>query len=146
MKKTIFFLTMALWGYTFKAFPQSGTSTGTLTIEVTGFTSNVGQAVLELFRKNDKVPTGPSTIQTATIANKKAVFTINNLVFDDYAILVYHDQNSNNEIDHSFGIPAEPLGYSNNWELSLYSGMPTFEKLRFSFTQKTEKIKIQMSE
>ena len=37
------------------------------------------------------------------------------LPYGTYAIAVYHDDNANGKLDHGFfGIPAEPMGLSNN--------------------------------
>jgi uncharacterized protein (DUF2141 family) len=69
------------------------------------------------------------------IVNKKAIFAIKNLLFGDYAAIVLHNQNSNNKIDHSWGFLSEPLGFTNNWKLSLFFGMPTFEKLKFNYSK-----------
>jgi uncharacterized protein (DUF2141 family) len=115
-----------------------------LTLHVTGFESNVGQALLRLFRKEDKVPTKPFMTVKATIANKEASFVIDKLAFDDYAAIIVHDQNSNNDIDHSFGIPSEPLGFTNNWKLGLFTGMPTFEKLKFTFSKADNTFTVKM--
>jgi outer membrane protein len=59
------------------------------------------------------------------------------LAFGDYAVVVLHDGNDNGEVDHNFlGLPTEPLGFSNGFKLGLFSGKPTFEKLRFTFSSK----------
>ena len=67
-----------------------------------------------------------------------------NLPYNVYAAIVVHDKNSNGIIDHRFGMPNEPLGFSNNWKLSLFSGMPTFQKLKFSFTIGVEVCNVNM--
>jgi uncharacterized protein (DUF2141 family) len=54
--------------------------------------------------------------------------------FGQYAAVVYHDLDSNGVLDHGWFGPKEPLGFSGGWKLSLLSGMPTFEKLRFDFS------------
>ena len=86
-----------------------------------------------LFRKDDKIPSNPFKIISAAIKDKKATFEVPNLAFDDYAAIILHDENDNGKIDHSMGFPSEQLGYSNNWELGFFTGMPTFSKLKFQF-------------
>ncbi len=124
------------------AHSQTSKTEGTLTFNISGFKSNSGQVMVQLFRKTDKVPTAPFKVLKANIVNKTAVVKINNLSYGDYSSIVVHDENSNGVIDHSWGIPAEPLGYTNNWELSLFSGMPTFDKLKFTFSSASNSFNI----
>jgi uncharacterized protein (DUF2141 family) len=114
------------------AFKQQ--KSGTLTINTSNYNNDKGKAVLLLFRKDDKIPLNPFKTITTEIKNKKAIFEIQNLAFDDYAIIILHDENSDGKIDHSMGLPSEQLGYSNNWELGFFTGMPTFSKLKFQFS------------
>ncbi len=127
-------------------YSQKCSTTGTLTFNVTGFADNSGQVIVQLFRKDDKVPTQPFKQVKAGIFNKTAVVVVPDLAFGDYGAIVVHDKNSNGIIDHRWGIPAEPLGYTNNWELSLFSGMPTFDKLRFSFGPSRDKYTVSMNQ
>jgi uncharacterized protein (DUF2141 family) len=60
-----------------------------------------------------------------------------NLPNGSYAAIVYHDENDNGTLDHKFAFPSEPMGFTNNWNLSLFSGMPTFKKLRFEHSGQT---------
>ncbi|HTJ52682.1 MAG TPA: DUF2141 domain-containing protein [Cyclobacteriaceae bacterium] len=96
-----------------------------LTIEVTHFKGDHGQAVVHLFRKLDDIPKKPYLKLTAMIINKKATLIFDNIPYGEYAAIVFHDENSNGELDHRFGFPNEPMGFSNQWKLSLFSGMPT---------------------
>lgn len=124
------------------AFKQPANST--LTVNTSNYNNDNGKAVLFLFRKDDKIPSSPFKTVSTEIKNKKAVFEIPNLVFDDYAIIILHDENNNGKIDHSLGLPNEQLGYSNKWEIGFFTGMPTFSKLKFPFsaTQKVQNISI----
>ncbi|MFI0429340.1 DUF2141 domain-containing protein [Mariniflexile sp. HMF6888] len=117
-----------------------------LTFNVTGFADNSGQLLVYLYRKEDKIPSDPFKILEIKIDNKKAFVKIDDLPLGDYACIFIHDQNANNRIDHSFGIPSEPLGYTNNWKLSLFSGMPTFERLRFTYNVSKNNYVINMDE
>jgi uncharacterized protein (DUF2141 family) len=116
-------------------FSQTANAENTLTFHIIGFEDNAGQALLKLFRKEDKVPTIPFMLLKSKIINNQADFSIESLPYGEYAAIVVHDENANGEIDHSFGIPSEPLGFTNNWELTLFSGMPTFEKLKFVYSK-----------
>ncbi len=118
--------------------------TGTLRVFAGNFNNNIGKAMVQLYRIDDKVPDNPFVRVSSVIQNKSAVIDIHGLPYGDYAALLVHDENSNNKIDHSYGLPAEQLGYTNNWELGLFTGMPSFTKLKFHFapSQTTQKILI----
>jgi uncharacterized protein (DUF2141 family) len=89
---------------------------------------------VQLFRKDDKIPSSPYMRVKSAISNKKAVVVMNNLLYGDYAAIIVHDKNLNGETDHSFGFPSEPLGFTNNWRLTLFSGIPDFDDLKFNFS------------
>lgn len=107
--------------------------TGSLKIEGTNFSSEKGKAIVNLFRKEDDVPNKPYLQASAKIENGKAVIVFENLPYGDYAAILYHDENNNGTLDHRLGFPNEPMGFSNDWKLTLFSGMPNFEKLSFAF-------------
>jgi uncharacterized protein (DUF2141 family) len=83
-------------------------------------------------------------IAKSKIVNNEAKVDFQNLPFREYAIIVVHDLNLNDVIDHKWGFPAEPLGYSNKWKLSLFSGMPTFDKLKFVFDKSNQNYSVIM--
>jgi len=55
----------------------------------------------------------------------KTGITIDDLKESNYAIAIYHDQNSNNEFDTLFAIPTEKYGFSNN--AKVFFGPPKFD-------------------
>ena len=141
MKKIFLILsTTLLLSVALKA--QTEKTTGTLTFNVTGFLDNSGQVIVKLYRKNDEIPENSFRQVKAEIKNYASVVEIKDLPYGDYGAIIVHDKNGNGIIDHSWGIPAEPLGYTNNWQLSLFSGMPTFEKLKFTFCASNSKCNI----
>ncbi|MBL4656339.1 MAG: DUF2141 domain-containing protein [Bacteroidia bacterium] len=126
-------ITLSLLMTIIPAFAQNN-SRGTLTIKTDNFSHDKGQAVIKLFQKDEDV-FGEAFIQLdETIKNGKVVFTLENIPFKDYAATLFHDENSNGILDHKFGFPNEPMGFSNNWKLTLFSGMPNFDKLSFKFS------------
>lgn len=146
MKRLNLILSFILLLLVSKGFSQAAKTTGTLTFYITGFADNSGQVLIELYRKYDKVPTKPFKQVKGNIVNKAAVVAIDNFAYGDYAAIIVHDQNGNGVIDHKFGMPNEPLGYTNNWHLSLFSGMPSFDKLKFAFAVGKDKFYIAMEE
>jgi uncharacterized protein (DUF2141 family) len=143
MKKIFLSILIVTNVFVLSAFSQTEI---TLTIRATGFKSNIGQSILELYRKEDNVPKKPFMVLKANIVNNEATFSVKNLAYGDYAAIIVHDQNSNGKIDHSFGIPSEPLGFTNNWELGLFSGMPSFEKLKFTFSKTNISLTVKMND
>ena len=136
MKKLTFVLLGTILFLANIAISQTAkTTTGTLTFNVSGFEDNTGQVVVQLFHKYDDMPSSPFKKVTATIVNKAATVEITDLLYGDYAAIILHDQNSDGEVEHCLGIPCEPLGFTNNWDLTLFSGMPTFDKLKFNFSK-----------
>ena len=60
-----------------------------------------------------------------------------------YAISVYHDRNDNERLDlNFFGLPAEPVGFSNN--AKGLAGPPKFPKAKFQVTQEMKSLRIRM--
>jgi uncharacterized protein (DUF2141 family) len=73
----------------------------------------------------------PFACATTAVKNKNAVATFQNVPAGDYALFVFHDENSNNKIDKNFlGIPKEGYGASKN-KLP-FAGAPTFNDNRFT--------------
>jgi uncharacterized protein (DUF2141 family) len=104
-----------------------------LIVNVTGFKDSAGQAVAKLFLPGDNV-LGPGRWQlTEPITQGISRFAFDELDPGSYALVVFHDRNANGTIDHnSLRMPSEPLGFSNSFELGIFSGLPSFEKLKFA--------------
>ena len=79
---------------------------------------------------------------TGDIVNGKATISFSNIPFGDYAAILFQDENSNGILDHKLGFPNEPMGFSNDWKLSLFSGMPTFGKLKVAFSSQKSNCKV----
>ncbi len=127
-------------------FVGKAQESGTLTIEAVNFESNKGIAIVHLFRKQDDVPKKPFMQATGKIIDSKAKIVFNALPYGEYAAILFHDENLNGVLDHKFGFPNEPMGFSNQWKLSLFSGMPTFPKLKFEFSAKRQECSLTIRE
>ena len=73
------------------------------------------------------------------LAVKKNGLIITNLKESEYAVAIYHDENSNNKFDKFLAIPKERYGFSNNAKVFL--GPPKFKDASF-FLGSNEKIEI----
>jgi uncharacterized protein (DUF2141 family) len=103
-----------------------------LTIEALGFKNETGHAVAKLFMPGDDVLKRGRWEVSDIVQAGRATLTFPAVAPGSYALVIFHDRNKNGSIDHNiFGIPNEPLGFSNGYAITLTSGLPTFEKLRF---------------
>lgn len=88
-------------------------------------------------------------LSTKTVATGKFRVTAN--VIEDqlmlplgtYGISIFHDLNDDGELNTGlFGIPKEPIGFSNNAKGSL--GPPKFKDAAFSFEENGQYLKIEL--
>lgn len=115
-----------------------------LEVFISNIQSHEGRIIIEIFREGDDIPKKPFRKEVCEIVNDAGEYTLSDLSYGDYAIIVFHDLNSNGEVDHSWGFPSEPIGFSNDWRISLFSGMPNFKKLAFKYSQQHHSIKIEL--
>ena len=115
---------------------------GKLIFHVTNIQHNRGKVCINLFGEDDPLPKKPFKRMFGEILDGKSTISFDSLSYGEYAAIAFHDENSNGELDHRWGLPNEPLGFSNNWKLSLFSGMPSFKKLKFGFTPENNQIEI----
>ena len=123
-------------------------TSGNLTIQVRGLFHERGQVVANLFREGDDVMKIDTVYLQShdKISEKQAQLVFHNLQYGKYALTVFHDENSNGKLDHNLlRMPAEPLGFSNGFQLGLFSGLPSFEKLQFIFGPSTDTIVITLN-
>lgn len=128
------------------AFSQTQTAgSGTLTISANNFSSDDGKAIVKLFRKENDFPKKAFVEAAAKIMDGKAVLTFADIPYGEYAAFLFQDENLNGTLDHNFlGLPKEPIGFSNGWNLTIFSGMPNFSKLKFEFSEQKPDCKIDM--
>lgn len=116
---------------------------GDLTIRTGNYSSDDGQAILTFFRETDDVMKEPFMRLFSPIANGSAEFSIPDLPFGYYAIMVVHDENENGKPDHNMlKFPSEPMGFSGHYKMSLFSGKPSFKKLQFVFDDEHQYIQV----
>ena len=116
---------------------------GTIIVRITGFANDEGDCWFaldnskEFYESKDSVFIG----KILPINNNKVIVEIDSLNYGNYAIKVFHDENSNQELDSNFlGIPTEDYGFSNN--ASSWFGPPSWEKAQFIFNKKELTIEI----
>ncbi|WP_323027039.1 DUF2141 domain-containing protein [Gelidibacter japonicus] len=88
-----------------------------LTIHVQNIKSLKGEIIIGVFNTDKDFLKDGVAIKNYTIAIDETTETIviNDLPKGEYAVSLYHDENSDNECNRNFlGIPKEAYGFSNN--------------------------------
>ncbi|MBT8387620.1 MAG: DUF2141 domain-containing protein [Ignavibacteria bacterium] len=116
---------------------------GTLIVNIVGFENNNGNCwfaldkIKEVYESEDSVFIG----KILPIISGEVIINIASLEYGYYAIRVFHDENSNAELDSNFlGIPTEDYGFSNN--AGAWFGAPSWERAKFLFNRKEMAIEI----
>ena len=105
-----------------------------LQIQATGFASTGGQAGVMFYRTEKEMFAHPFRKAYAPIVKGQATLRVEGLPAGTYAVVVFHDENGNGTVDHSFlGFPAEPLGFPSGYTRGLIALPPSFADLRIAF-------------
>lgn len=100
-----------------------------LTVKVTSIQHNKGHIEFALYKNPALFAQAGKTHRLARLDAKapEVKFQFTDLEVSNYAIVVYHDDNSNNICDKNlFGIPTEAYAFSNNMRPKLST--PSFEE------------------
>ncbi len=128
MKRTFTFLFLLFIIFT-NLFSQSHQ----LKVTISGFNSD-GIAYISLIKEGDDFSSDCKTCisKKVHIKNGKCVIKYTGIKTGSYAIMAFHDENKNGELDTNFiGIPKEGVGVSNNTK-----GIPSFKKSAFKIEKK----------
>ena len=69
--------------------------------------------------------------------------TISNLAYGEYALVLFYDQNGDEKLNTKiFGIPTEPIGFSNN--IKPFLSAPKFERCKFIYNEQNNSILIKL--
>jgi len=143
--KTVFIILITLLANNNLTIAQNVSNKQCLTVTITNIKSTKGQIIARLFRKSDDIMGKPHLQISKAISKKEEVVKFENLSYGDYVVFAIHDENKNKTLDHNFlGLPQEPFGFSNSWNFSLISGMPTYKKTKFTFSETNNSITIKV--
>jgi uncharacterized protein (DUF2141 family) len=120
------------------------TAVGKLTVVPVGLEKDRGNAMIHLARgEADFAGEGePFRLAVVKVENKEAVAVFEDVPHGEYAIKIFHDENTNQKLDTNFvGIPKEKYGSSNNVRAF---GPPSYEDARFRFEEEATTIEIEM--
>lgn len=116
--------------------------TNTLTVTVTNFKNNQGKVIVGIYNGANNFMKKTIYSKVGDIKANTAKVVFENIPDGEYAISLYHDENSNNKLDTGwFGIPKEGYGCSNHAKGNM--GPLKYEDTKFQLTNhKTMVIKL----
>lgn len=122
--------------------PPAEEASTLLTIEVSEFQNMSGNANLAVFSSGDAFP---MELEEAVFTEVKPVdssvmvFTVTELGPGSYAVYVFHDEDSDGELDmHWYGPPSERVGVSN--DATGFAGPPDFDDAAFDLEEESYRL------
>ncbi|CAB1060538.1 hypothetical protein D1BOALGB6SA_5304 [Olavius sp. associated proteobacterium Delta 1] len=126
--------------------PVFSESTGKLVVDISGFPNSDGFAMVALNNSEESYKGGENTAVAKTksmVVDQKAQVIFTNLPYGWYGVSIYHDENSNGEMDkNAMGIPKEAYGFSNN--AKGFFGKPAYKKVKFELNSAEKQIAIKL--
>lgn len=108
-----------------------------LRINITGIKKVSGKIGLCLITDKTEFLSDCSYYREFKVEGKTLSIELKDIKVDTYAVTIYHDANSNGELDTNFiGLPKERYGFSNN--PSTRFGPPGFSKCLFRIDKDTQ--------
>ena len=127
--RTIFFTLLMIFAGTVVASAQQKHK---LTINITDIQVVKGSLLVAVCDK-DNFMKGNVKSGIAPVNGGKVTVEIADLPAGDYAVMLFHDENGNYQVDmDESGIPMEGVGFSG---VDLFVGMPTFEECKFTLSE-----------
>ena len=121
-------------------------STGNLIVNISGFPSSDGFAMVALNNSKESYKGGEDTAVAKTktmVVDQKVQVIFTNLPYGSYGVSIYHDENSNGEMDKNMmGIPKEAYGFSNN--AKGFFGKPDYKDVKFDLNSAEIQIVIKL--
>jgi uncharacterized protein (DUF2141 family) len=121
-------------------------SMGKLTVNISGFPSSEGVAMVALHnseRSYQGEEAGALDKKMVPVVNQKTQVVFGNLAFGSYGVSLYHDENANGKLDtNAMGIPKEAYGFSNN--ARSFFGKPGYKDVMFQMNSAEKKITIEI--
>lgn len=89
------------------------------------------------FRKINKV----YKVEELNTNKGKGVVVLEDIPYDEYAIVIFQDYNGNKEFDTTFmGVPKEPFGFSTNFKVSTRA--PKYKEVVFNHNDEDTELKV----
>ena len=109
---------------------------GMIDVNVYNIKEPKGYLHIALYNQQKGFPHKEGVLKTYVVAVKsnRCNYTIKNLAKGDYAVVVYHDKNSDGKCNRFLGIPSESYGFSNNIRPKFSA--PGFKECKFNLKGK----------
>jgi len=128
------------------ALPAMSESTGNLIINISGFPSSDGFAMVALHNSEESYKGGEASAIAKTkvmVVDRKVQVVFTNLPYGWYGVSLYHDENGNGQMDkNAMGIPKEAYGFSNN--AKGFFGRPNYKDVMFQLNSAEKQIVINL--
>ncbi len=122
----------------------SGRTSGYLTVKITGIDESLGgQIVYALYASDPIDPTNFVNSGTVPVTSPSLPITIEAMPYGDYALVAFHDLNGNLQPDFENGLPVE--GVSFGVDPSELTGPPSFERVKFGFSENNPSHEIKLT-
>ena len=121
-------------------------STGNLIINISGFPSSDGFAMVALNNSEESYKGGENEAMAKTkirVVDQQVQVIFTNLPYGGYGVSLYHDENANGKMDkNAMGIPKEAYGFSNN--AKGFFGKPNYKDVTFQLNSAEMQIAINL--
>ncbi|MEL7036876.1 MAG: DUF2141 domain-containing protein [Cyanobacteria bacterium J06592_8] len=139
-------ITLVALGFLINIQNAEATTESSLNVEIQGLKNQRGQVCLSLFSSRQGFPDSKdNALQTQCIqlGTDEPKITFENLTPGDYAVAVFHDTNSDQNLNlNSLGIPTEGFGFSRN--PTVLAGPPQFDDTAVAVATAQNDIQIQL--
>lgn len=118
--------------------------TGLLIVALTGFESEKGDVLIQLANSKEDYDADEQGFRVARVkaVGGKASHRFAELPYGEYALKIFHDENSNQELDIGWLGPEERYGFSNGARGTM--GPPDWEEAKFTFDQPEQTVAIEV--
>ncbi len=127
--------------------PAASESTGNLIVNISGFPSSDGFAMVALNNSEESYKGGENEAiakKKTKVVDQKAQVIFTNLPYGSYGVSLYHDENGNGKMDKNvMGIPKEAYGFSNN--AKGFFGKPSYKDVVFQLNSAEKQITINLN-
>lgn len=130
------------WAQGDEAMPAA--RTGVLTVHITGFKEDRGDALVQLANSRTDYESDEEAFRYAAIpvVNGEATAVFENAPYGEYGVKTFHDANRNRKLDFGLTGPTEAYGFSNGAR-GLF-GPPDFDAVKFSLAAEKMTIEIKV--
>lgn len=132
-------INLPIWALANQAIPG-----GTIQISISDIQNEGGIMMVALFTPDDEFLEVPTYAREIPVnAESEIMVELMDIPAGTYAVSIYHDLNSNGELDTNiFGIPKEPVGFSNDYFPKF--GPPKYKNAAIQFDKSEMRITINL--